>query len=219
VVDDVNPVQYVLTRYIRGGKYNKWIVILQDFDLDFLVFAELISDFPQLDEDVIHVDSFADEHIFLVSSSDPWYGYIVIYLQTLKFPHHLSRDDRRRIRYQDKKYLVVDDTLYRRGIYNILCRCLTHEEAESILNDCHNGACGGHLSELAITHKILRADYFWPYIFKDCVEVVKKCHPCQVFTLNMRSHPNSLHPFIIVVPFTKWGVDFVDCNPTSAGGY
>ena len=36
-----------------GGKYNKWIVILQEFDLKFvstkskksLIFAELISDF------------------------------------------------------------------------------------------------------------------------------------------------------------------------------
>jgi hypothetical protein len=32
---DVNPFQYVLTRCIIGGKYNKWIVILQEFDLDF----------------------------------------------------------------------------------------------------------------------------------------------------------------------------------------
>jgi hypothetical protein len=115
VVADVNPFQYVLTRRIIGGKYNKWIVILQEFDLDFasakskksLVFAELISDFPRLDEDVIHVDSFADEHIFLVSSSDPWYGDIVLYLQTLKFTQHLSRDDRRRVRYQAKKYTIV----------------------------------------------------------------------------------------------------------------
>jgi hypothetical protein len=69
-------------------------VILQESDINFasakskksLDFAELISDFPWLDEDVIHVDSFADEHIFLVSSSDPWYGDIMVYLQTLKFP-------------------------------------------------------------------------------------------------------------------------------------
>jgi hypothetical protein len=98
MVVDVNPFQYVLTRHIIGGEYNKWIVILQEFDLDFalakskksLVFAELISNFPRLDEDVIHVDSFADEHIFLVLSSDPWYGDIVLYLQTLKFAQHLS---------------------------------------------------------------------------------------------------------------------------------
>jgi hypothetical protein len=79
VVVNVNPFQYILMRCILGGNYNKWIVILQESDLDFtfvkskksLVFAELIFDFPRLDEDVIHVDSFVDEHIFLVSSSDP----------------------------------------------------------------------------------------------------------------------------------------------------
>jgi hypothetical protein len=161
VVVDVNPFQYVLTRCIIGGKYNKWIFILQEFDLDFasaksnksLVFAELISDFPRLDEDVIHVDSFADEHIFLVSSSDPWYGDIFLYLQTLKFTQHLSRDDRQLVRYQAKKYTIVGDTLYHRGIDSILRRCLTHEEAKLVLNDCHKGACGGHLSGLATTKK------------------------------------------------------------------
>ena len=33
----------------------------------------------------------------------------------------------------------------------------------------------------------------------------------------MRSQPAPLHPVIIVDPFTKWGVDFVDCNPASVG--
>jgi hypothetical protein len=35
VIVDANPFQYILTRHIIGGKYNKWIVILQEFDLDF----------------------------------------------------------------------------------------------------------------------------------------------------------------------------------------
>ena len=42
-----------------GGKYNKWIFILQEFDLEFvsakskksLIFAELISDFPTKEEE------------------------------------------------------------------------------------------------------------------------------------------------------------------------
>ena len=54
VVADVNPFQYVLSRRIVGGKFNKWIVILQYFDSDFqsakskksLVFVELIAEFP-----------------------------------------------------------------------------------------------------------------------------------------------------------------------------
>ena len=35
VVADVNPFQYVFSQWIVGGKFNKLIVILQEFDLDF----------------------------------------------------------------------------------------------------------------------------------------------------------------------------------------
>ena len=102
VVVDVNPFQYVLSRWIVGGKFNKWIVILQEFDLDFqyakskksLVFAELIAEFP-IEEDVsIEEDSFLDEHIFLISTSDPWYEDILIYLHTLKYPTAFSQEER-----------------------------------------------------------------------------------------------------------------------------
>jgi hypothetical protein len=34
----------------------------------------------------------------------------------------------------------------------------------------------------------------------------------------MHFHLASLHPVITVGPFTKWGVDFMDFNPTLAGG-
>ena len=86
---DVNPFQYVLSWRIVGGKFNKWIVILQDFDLDFqsakskksFIFAELIAEFPTEEDVVVEDYSFPDEHIFLISTSDPWYGDILIYLQ------------------------------------------------------------------------------------------------------------------------------------------
>ena len=85
-----------------GGKYNKWIVILQEFDLEFisakskksLIFAEIISDFPSLEEEEVYEDTFVDEHIFFISTLDPWYGNIILYLQTLKVPTHLSWDER-----------------------------------------------------------------------------------------------------------------------------
>ena len=48
-----------------GGKYNKWIIILQVFDLEFvsakseksLIFAELISGFPSLEEEEVYEDT------------------------------------------------------------------------------------------------------------------------------------------------------------------
>ena len=83
------------------GKYNKWIVILQEFDLEFvsaksnksLIFAELIFYFPSEEEEEVYEDTLFDEHIFLILTLDPWYGDIIVYLQTLKFPTHLSWDE------------------------------------------------------------------------------------------------------------------------------
>ena len=138
------------------------------FDLEFvstkskksLIFAELILDFPSEVEELVCEDTFVDEHIFLISTLDPWYGDIIVYLQTHKTPTHLSRDERRRLHHVSKNYLIVDNNLYRRGVDSILQRCLTHEEAEVVLNDFHGGACGGHLFGLSTPQKILRAGYF-----------------------------------------------------------
>ena len=84
-----------------GGKYNKWIFILQEFNLEFvskkskksLIFAELISYFPSEDEELVCEDTFINEPILLISTLDPWYGDNIIYLQTLKVLTHLSRDE------------------------------------------------------------------------------------------------------------------------------
>jgi hypothetical protein len=35
VIADSNPMYHILTRQVLGGKYSKWIIILQEFDLEF----------------------------------------------------------------------------------------------------------------------------------------------------------------------------------------
>jgi hypothetical protein len=98
VISHCNPMQNILTRQLLGGKYSKWIVILQEFDLEFdrakskklLVFAEMICDFPHSATKNVAVDSLPDESLFLISTDDLWYGDIIIYLQTQNFWPALS---------------------------------------------------------------------------------------------------------------------------------
>ena len=97
----------------------------------------------------------------------------------------------------------MDNTLYRHGVDSILRRCLSHDKGEVVLNDCHRGACGGHLFGISTAQKILRVGYFWPSIFKDCVNAVKRCNHWHVFARNIRSCPDPLHPIVIIDPFTK----------------
>jgi hypothetical protein len=69
----VNPFQYMLTRWVIGRKISRWIVILQEFDLDFisakskksLVFAELISELPVESGDIVPEESPIREICFL----------------------------------------------------------------------------------------------------------------------------------------------------------
>jgi hypothetical protein len=157
VISHYNLMQHILTHQLLGGKYSKWIVILQEFDLEFdhvkskksLVFTELICDFPHSAAENIEIDSLPDESLFLISTDDIWYGDIIIYLQTQTFRPTLSSTERRRIHYQARQYIILGDTLYRRGIDFVFRCCLTFDEAEKALNDYHSGACGGHMSGYA----------------------------------------------------------------------
>eukprot|EP00253_Pinus_taeda_P006912 PITA_06912 len=218
---------YILSRQLLGGKYSKWIVILQEFDLEFtsakskklLVFAELICSLPSSASPSHTKDHIPDETLFLIGTLDPWYGDIITYLQTSSFRPGTPKEARRRIRHQSQPYRIIGDTLYRLGADSVLRRCLTHEEAEKVLNDCHSGACGSHMSSYATAQKILRAGYFWPSIFKDCILAIRSCHECQIFQRKMRAPAAPLHPVVTAGPFAKWGIDYVTCNPRSAGGH
>jgi hypothetical protein len=67
----------MLTRQVIGRKISRWIVILQEFDLDFvstkskksLVFTNLISELPVESSDVVPEESPIQGDMF--SSSNP----------------------------------------------------------------------------------------------------------------------------------------------------
>jgi hypothetical protein len=104
----VNHFQYVLTQQVIGGKISRWIVILEEFDLYFvsgkskryLVFVELILEFPVESGNNFPKESLINGDIFLITSLDPWYGDILVYIYNLKCSYFSSRDEHQRIRHQ-----------------------------------------------------------------------------------------------------------------------
>ena len=168
VIANSKPMCYLLSWHLLQGRAAKWVFILQDFDLEFvspkstkaLTLATIMTDLPPLTTSSPPKDDLPDDFLFVISTDDPWYGDILLYLRTQKFTTHLNREDRQHIRHQSIRHLLIGDVLYRRGIDSILCHFLIHDEVDTILNDCHSGACGGHLSGLATAQKILHVGYF-----------------------------------------------------------
>jgi hypothetical protein len=136
------------------------------------VFVKLICDLPSTKTENVAEDSLPDESLFLINYDDIWYRDIMIYLQTQTFQPDLSSIDRRCILYQASQYIILDDTLYHRGVDTILRHCLVFDEVEKSLNDFHSGECGGHMYGYSTAQKVLRDGYFWPSLFKDCITII-----------------------------------------------
>lgn len=75
------------------------------------------------------------------------------------------------------------------------------------------------MSGYATTQKILHVSYFWSLMFKDYITIVWKFHNFQIYDHKTQAPLAPLHLIIAVGPFAKWGIDFVTCNPHSAGGH
>ena len=56
-----------------------------------LIFVELMCDFPRTDTETLAEQPIMDESLFLISTIDPWYGDIIVYLQTQSFRPEISR--------------------------------------------------------------------------------------------------------------------------------
>lgn len=197
-------------------KYARWIVILQELNLQFpspkkkaLILAEFIIDLPLESQGSLVNDSFPIEHLFIISIDYRLYGDILLFLQTHNFHLNCSCDDRWCIRHHTLHYLLIGDVLYRHGVDTILCHYLEIDEFKQVLNDCHSRAYVCHLSGMAMAQNILFPGYFWPTLFHDCIGVIKRCEQCQLYTHKYRTLPSPLHPVIAIGPLCKWNTNFI----------
>jgi hypothetical protein len=88
VVADSNPMQYLLSRRKINGKFSRWIVIPQEYDLEFstpkskkaLVLSKLVTTLTFDTTSALVNTDLLDEHLFYITSNDPWYDDLLVYL-------------------------------------------------------------------------------------------------------------------------------------------
>jgi hypothetical protein len=69
---------------------------------------------------------------------DDWRTPLVHYLEN---PGHIAD---RKVRQQDLKYVVLDNTLYHRTIDGLLLKCLGSEQSKIVMGEVQEGSCGTH---------------------------------------------------------------------------
>ena len=87
-----------------------------------------------------------------------WMTPIVSYLKDGKLPK--GKDEAMKLRIRSARYVLINEVLYKRGFSQPYIRCLAPDEANYVLREVHEGACGNHSGAKSLVHKVVRTGYY-----------------------------------------------------------
>ena len=98
----------------------------------------------------------------------PWYHDIHKFLSYDTYPESASAKDRRALRQLVTRFVICEDTLYRRSLDGMLLLCIDRATADRVIKEVHARVCGPHMGGHMLARKIMRTDYFWFTMETDC---------------------------------------------------
>ncbi|XP_056698014.1 uncharacterized protein [Spinacia oleracea] len=124
-------------------KFRTYLVGAENVVVDHLSRLEL-GDGAK--DDVPIEDALRDDTLYIVKRSPlPWFVDNVNYLACGVIPEDLSTQQRRKLKYDARRYVWNDPVLLRRCLDGLLRRCVPNEEFANVLRMCHSYPCGGHM--------------------------------------------------------------------------
>ncbi|XP_022848861.1 uncharacterized protein LOC111371192 [Olea europaea var. sylvestris] len=104
----------------------------------------------------------------------PKYADIVNYLtKSIPLPDYLSHQEKKffgKLEY----YFWENPILYRQVVDQIVRRCIPEGEVPKILEHFHSSAYAAHMGASKTATKILQSGFYWPTVFRDAFEFVKR---------------------------------------------
>jgi len=146
-----------------------------------------------------------------IAIEENWTTPLIAYLQSGTLPD--GKDAARKLKVQASRFMLIRDVLYKRGFSRPYLRCLSHDEADYVMREVHEGICRNHSGARSLVHKLIRAGYYWPTMLKDAQAYVKACDKCQRFSNFIRQPSEELTPMTAPWPFTQWGLDIMGPFP------
>jgi hypothetical protein len=101
------------------------------------------------------ISSILDEASKMTTADpDDWRAPLIRYLEN---PGHITD---RKVWWQALKYVVLDNTLYRRTIDGLLLKCLCSDQSKIAMGEVHKGICGTHQSAHKMKWLLCRTGFY-----------------------------------------------------------
>nr|GEW90254.1 reverse transcriptase domain-containing protein [Tanacetum cinerariifolium] len=168
VYTDHSALKYLFSKKDAKARLLRWILLLQEFDFKVI--------------DTRGAKNFVADHLLRFENPyenifDPKEINETFPLESLNKVAH--KDPKAKV-FQGRSALFWDDPyLFRTCADQIIRRCVAGKEAIDILNACHSGHTEGHYRANYTAKKVFDSAFYWPTIYKDAFELVKRCDSCQ----------------------------------------
>jgi hypothetical protein len=204
-----------------GERRGNWMAVVQEFDLDIKPTKSVkrqglckptVEAQDQVNEDPRwenELSLWCGEASYVSPRCESWYKKLNYLLHHGTCPKNLNPRERISLRLNSAQYHLVNSVLFHVNYDGVLLRCLKHEHADKVLKELHDGPAGGHFTRNTNSHKILRAGYYWPTLFRDAHTYARNCKTCQISTGREKRAVVPLQPVVISRPFEQWGLDII----------
>ncbi|GKD46980.1 reverse transcriptase domain-containing protein, partial [Tanacetum coccineum] len=166
-------------------------------------------------------DELFDEHLMALKSKsnndEPWYTNFVNYIVGKVVPPNWTFEKRKRFFSQVKTYFWEEPYAFKLCVDNIIRRCVAGSGTLEILAHCHSGPTGGHHSANITAKKVYKSGFYWPSVFKDANEYVRRCDACQRSGNISSRNEMPQNNIQVCEVFDVWGLDFMGPFPQSRG--
>ena len=160
---------------------------------------------PSIDLCGVEVAPIGSEPIWM----DPIWDYII----DGRLPDDLKEASK--IRTRSARFTNHKGSLYKRGFFTPILKCIVGKDTDYVLREVHEGVCGNHIGARALTRKVLRQGYYWTIILRDATDLVKRCKICQEHAkISRLSEP--LTSITSPWPFQQWGCPLGRANANSS---
>ena len=157
----------------------------------------------------------SDVEVFPVTSEPSWMDPIWDYLIEGLLPN--DPKEAAKLRTRSARFTNHKGSLYNRGFFTPILKCIVGKDADYVLREVHEGVCENHIEARALAGKVLRQGYYWPTMLKDATELVKKCKTFQEHAKISHFPSEPLTSVTSPCPFQQWGLDILGPLPIGKG--
>nr|GFB04887.1 reverse transcriptase domain-containing protein [Tanacetum cinerariifolium] len=193
VYTDHSSLKYLFAKKDAKARLLHWILLLQEFDFKVIDtrgaenyaadhLLRLENPYKNVFDPKEINETFPLESLNKVAHKDPstpWFADLANYHAGNFFIKGMTSQQKQKFFKDVRHYFWDDPYLFRTCADQIILRSMAGKEAIDILNACHSGPTGGHYRANYTAKKVFDSGFYWPTIYKDAFELVKRCDSCQ----------------------------------------